>query len=75
MYINIIELLESIGEACAKQTSCEECPFMRDYGDPERYNCGINDTPDRWRIDSAYDAEVLLDVTDFEKKYIMEVEG
>ena len=31
MYINIIELLESIKEACEKQTSCDECPFLKDH--------------------------------------------
>lgn len=68
MYINIIELLESIKEACEKQTSCNECPFLKDH------YCSIYNTPGDWQIDSLRDPEILCNVSDFESDYIMEVE-
>ena len=74
MYINIVELLEWIKEACGKQAGCEDCPLSKEYGDPARHYCSIYDRPDRWQIDSTQDPEVLFDVTDIEKRYIMEVE-
>lgn len=74
MYINIIELLESIKEACHK-TECKACPFSGTYshmGDnADFYYCRIAGTPNYWQIDSARDPEVLCDVSDFEKRYIM----
>ena len=77
MYINIIELLESIKDACIKQTSCENCPFAGAYkhkGDNTNfYYCRIAEMPTGWQIDSGCDAEILRDISDLEKYYNMEV--
>jgi hypothetical protein len=70
MYIDIIELLEVIKEACRKN-ECKDCPFSGTYshmGDNAAfYYCRIADTPNEWQIDSAGDDEVLYDIKDFEK--------
>lgn len=58
MYINIIELLESIKEACQKAV-CKDCPLSGTYrhkGESrDYYYCRIAGEPDEWQIDSAYD--------------------
>jgi len=67
MYIDIIELLESIKEDCHK-TECKNCPFSGTYshrGDNAAfYYCRIAGTPNYWQIDSAGDDEVLCNVKD-----------
>lgn len=77
MYINIIELLECIKEACHK-TECESCPFSGTYShkgeDSDFYYCKIAGTPNYWQIDSGADAEVLCDIRDFERYYNMKGE-
>lgn len=69
MYINIIKVLESISKICWLQKSCSDCPFKKDYGDPERYYCSINETPDKWQIDSKCDDSVYYKI---EKSWLKE---
>ena len=76
-YFNIIEVLESIKEACGKRSTCKDCPFSATYrhkGDCiDIYYCKIAEMPNGWQIDSVQDAEVLCDVTVFAKYYNGEV--
>lgn len=65
MYINVIALLDSIADICRKQ-KCIECPLSLSYrhtnDSKEYYYCRLEDTPDRWQIDSANDDAVFYKV-------------
>lgn len=77
MYINIIELLESISKACMNNL-CKDCPFSETYrrkgDDTDIYYCKLAEMPAGWQIDSARNAEVLCDITDFVRYYNMKGE-